>query len=184
MKQCTYCGKQYPDDASTCEIDGRALQDVVPVPPPPSRVPPASPDVPASGRQQIIDDEHIKLLAIFHFVIAGLALLGIAFLIAHYCLMRMMFSNPDFWKVQNNAPPLPKDFFKVFIWFYLFFGCILGVAGLLNLLSGLFLRRKKYRIFSMVVAGLNCLQIPFGTVLGVFTIVVLTRNSVCQRYDA
>ena len=26
MKQCTYCGKNYPDDATVCEIDGDGLQ--------------------------------------------------------------------------------------------------------------------------------------------------------------
>jgi hypothetical protein len=52
----------------------------------------------------------------------------------------------------------------------------------LNLLSGLFLRRRRHRTFSLVGGGLNCLQIPFGAVSdrlwGVFTIIVLSRPSV------
>src|SRR5271170_5494163 len=70
MKQCTYCGKEYPDEASVCAIDAQPLRDVVPPLPAPS-------PSPVSEKQQIIDAEHIKLLAIFHFVVAGLALLGI-----------------------------------------------------------------------------------------------------------
>ncbi len=31
-------------------------------------------------------------------------------------------------------------------------------------------------MFSIVVAGLDCFQIPFGTALGVFTIIVLSRK--------
>jgi len=47
-----------------------------------------------------------------------------------------------------------------------------------NLLSGLlaFTGEKGPGFFSLVVAGLNCLQFPFGTVLGVFTFVVLLRE--------
>ena len=36
----------------------------------------------------------------------------------------------------------------------------------------------------MIVAGLNCVHIPLGTVLGVFTLVVLMRDSVRESYDA
>ncbi len=28
MKTCPYCGKEYPDDATVCAIDGRALPDL------------------------------------------------------------------------------------------------------------------------------------------------------------
>jgi hypothetical protein len=178
MKQCTYCGKEYSDEASVCAIDGQPLKDVLPAPP-------ASPPPTVGEKQQIIDGEHIKLLSIFHFVVAGLAFLGIAFLFLHYFMMSSVFSNPDMWKSQNNnAPPFPKDFLKTFIWFYFFMGAIFGTACILNLLSGFFLRQRRHRTFSIVVGGLNCLQIPFGTILGVFTIIVLSRNSVRERYDA
>jgi hypothetical protein len=39
-------------------------------------------------------------------------------------------------------------------------------------------------MFSLVIAGLNCIQIPFGTALGVFTIIVLLRDSVREAYAA
>jgi hypothetical protein len=37
-------------------------------------------------------------------------------------------------------------------------------------------------MFSLVVTGITCLSFPFGTALGVFTIIVLTRGSVRQLY--
>lgn len=177
MKQCTYCGKEYSDDVLVCAIDGQSLRDIV------STLPASSPPT-VDEKQWIIDAEHVKLLSIFHFVVAGLALLGIAFLFVHYLIMSTVFSNPDMWKNQNNSQPFPKDFMKVFIWFYFFMGAILVAAGTFNLLSGLFLWRRKHRMFSIVVGALNCLQIPFGTILGIFTIIVLSRNSVRERYDA
>jgi hypothetical protein len=175
MKKCTYCGTEYPDEALVCAIDGQPLREVIPAAP--ESLPP-----PVGERQTIIDGEHIKMLSIFHFVVAGLALLGVVFLFLHYFLMSSVFSNPEIWKSQKDAPPLPKDFLKNFVWFYIFMGAIFGTMCVLNLLSGLFLRQKRHRTFSLVVGGLNCLQIPFGTVLGIFTIIVLSRNSVRQKY--
>ena len=129
------------------------------------------------------DREQVKLLSIFHFIFAGLALLGIVFLCMHYYILHTAFSNPDLWKTHKEVFPPPKAFFDAFIWFYLFMGVILLAVVVLNLLSGLFLWRKRYRLFSMIIGGLDCVQIPFGTALGVFTIMVLSRDSVRELYS-
>jgi hypothetical protein len=129
------------------------------------------------------DNEHIRLLSVFHFVVSGLALFGMAFLCLHYFMMSSIFSNPEMWKAKDGAGA-PKEFFDVFVWFYLFMGVMFAVACIANILSGLFLRQRKHRMFSLVVAGLDCVQIPFGTALGVFTIVVLLRDSVRESYNS
>jgi hypothetical protein len=129
------------------------------------------------------DIEHIRLLAILQFVFGGLAMLGILFLLIHYFILHTVFANPDLWKSQPNSTPPPKEFFEVFVWLYVFMGFLLMSACLLNLLSGLFLLKRKHRVFSLVIAGLNCLQIPFGTALGILTILVLLRDSVRELYD-
>lgn len=128
------------------------------------------------------DDEHLRLLSIFHFVVGGLAVAGIAFLCLHFLIFQFVIANPAMWKGNPNPPP--AEFFQMFVWFYVFMGLVLVTAGGLNVLSGLFLRRRTNRTFSLVVAGLDCLQIPCGTILGVFTIVVLTRDSVRVSYEA
>ncbi len=80
--------------------------------------------------------------------------------------------------------PPPAEFFAIFKWFYLLGAIWFVASGILNLLSGLFLLARKHRMFSMVVAGMNCLHMPLGTVLGVFTLVVLLRDSVREAYEA
>jgi len=129
------------------------------------------------------DCEHLKLLSIFHFIFAGLALLGIGFIFVHYAFMHMVFSNPEMWKTQRGAEPPPKEFLDAFIWFYVFGGFILFLGLVLNVVSGVFLQQRQHRMFSLVTGGLNCLQIPFGTALGVFTIIVLSRESVRELYS-
>lgn len=128
------------------------------------------------------DLEHVKLLAIFHFILSGFAVLGMGFLGLHYFMMHTFFTNPEMWRNQRNGPP-PQAFLDMFVWFYVIGGLILLAALVLNLLSGIFLSQRKNKSFSIIIAGLDCLQIPFGTALGIFTIIVLTRDSVRQLYS-
>ncbi|MFI5356073.1 MAG: VOC family protein [Opitutales bacterium] len=141
------------------------------------------PLLPLYRDQRKVDAQHLNLLAVFHFVIAGLAVLGLGFLFLHYSLMHHFFDNPAIWKNAKGGPP-PAEFFALFKWFYVLFGGMFVVSGLLNLLSGLFIRRRRFRLFSMIVGGLDCLQMPFGTVLWVFTLIVLARDSVQEVYSA
>ena len=139
------------------------------------------PSLPVNQRK--IDADHLNLLSIFHFVGAGLALFGILFLLAHFAMMHAVFANPRMWENQKGGPP-PAEFFAIFKWFYLVFGVWLVASGVLNVLSGLYIRSRKHRTFSLVVAGINCLHMPLGTVLGVFTIIILMRDSVRELYEA
>lgn len=184
MKKCTYCGKEYPDEASICTIDQQPLRDLRPPPLNQAASWPSPPfSAPAADAQQIIDDEHLKMLSIFHYVIAGLALVGLLFLCLHFAIMTAVFSTPQIWKSQNNQSGPPVQFLiPFFMFFYLFLGGVIAVAGVLNFLSARFLRQRKHRTFSLVTAALNCLHIPFGTVLGVFTFIVLSRPSVRGKY--
>lgn len=145
------------------------------------RTPAVAAQPPDAQNQERRDIEQIKVLAIFHFVFASLALVGTAFLAVHYVMMHTVFANPEMWKSQHEAPP-PKAFFDAFIWFYVFMGVFLVIGLILNALSGFFLLRKRNRLFSIIIAGLDCLQIPFGTVLGVFTLILLSRDSVRHLY--
>lgn len=129
---------------------------------------------------QIRDDEHLKLLSVFHFVVGGLALFGIVFLVVHYLVMSEVFAHPERWQTKGT-PPSP-EFFAIFIWVYIFVGAILVAASILNILSGIFLFQRRNRMFSLIVAGLDCFQVPIGTALGVFTIIVLLRDSVRRTY--
>jgi hypothetical protein len=137
------------------------------------------------------DKDHVLLLSIFYFILAGLGVLYLVFLVFHYAMMHAVFSNPHMWdqmKDKNGNPvqmPFnPTDFFKIFVWFYVFMGAWGIVSIILNLVAGLKLRQWQSRTFVLVVAGFNCINIPLGTVLGVFTIVILTRESMRSRFDS
>lgn len=130
-----------------------------------------------------IDAQHLKLLAIFHFVLAGFALVGLAFLGLHWFIMESVFSNPEAWQQSKSGPP-PEQFLALFKWFYVGMGMLVVANGVANLVSGFMIRQRRGRVFSLVIAGVNCLAFPFGTALGVFTFIVLLRDSVEALYAA
>lgn len=130
------------------------------------------------------DAENLRTLAICHYVVSGLSLLGLGFLALHYAIMRMVFDNPKLWEKAKEPPPFnPTEFFHLVQWFYLIFGVLIVAGGILTLMSGRFIHRRTNRTFSIVIAGLNCLQFPFGTLLGIFTLIVLTKDSVMRLYE-
>ena len=51
------------------------------------------------------------------------------------------------------------------------------------LFAGRFLSRRRHYTFCLIMAALSCMITPFGTVLGVFTIVVLMRPSVKLLFE-
>lgn len=138
---------------------------------------------PLPPRPSRADGDHLNLIAIFHFVLAGMSFLGLGLLGIHWLLMDVVMSNPEIWEKTPGAPP-PPQFFSMFRWFYLFLGAVIVLAGAVNVISGICLRTRRHRTFSLVVAGLNCAWFPLGTTLGVFTFIVLFRESVRGLYSA
>ena len=51
------------------------------------------------------------------------------------------------------------------------------------LIAGRCLSRRKAYSFTLVIACIECLFVPFGTILGVFTIVALSRESVKASFE-
>ncbi len=153
---------------------------------------------------------HLDLLSVFHLVFGGLAVLGLGFLLIHYMVMSRftgLMESGDLPALaapasmvppaSGTAPPLivrpvavstrpafPKGIMAIFRVLYIVGAALIVVAGILNVLAGIFLRQRRHRTFCMVIAGLDCLQIPFGTVLGIFTLVVLSRPTVALAFEA
>jgi hypothetical protein len=72
-------------------------------------------------------------------------------------------------------------------WLFIVLGAVLFLAGvtiaICILMAGRCLSRRKSYSFALVIACIECLFVPFGTILGVFTIVVLSRESVKASFE-
>jgi hypothetical protein len=132
--------------------------------------------------QREADADHLAMLAIFHFVGAGFACMGIGFLLVHYKFMHHFLTSPKLWEHLNQRVP-PGEILEMAIKFYLLFGVWFLTSLILNVISGFCIRARRCRVFSLVVGAINCLQIPLITILGIFTIIILCRNSVREVYQ-
>jgi hypothetical protein len=81
-----------------------------------------------------------------------------------------------------GAPP-PAMFSWIFGGIGFFFTLCAAVAAILKLLTAIRLKERRSRVLCLITAGLSCLEIPYGTALGVMTFVVLGRGSVQRLFD-
>jgi hypothetical protein len=145
--------------------------------PPPQYAPPFGP---APGR----DEEHVKLLSIFHYVLAGIMGFFGCMPFIHVGLGLWMLASPGSFAGGSGSGP-PPAFMP---WMFVIMGSAMILAAwtvvILLIAAGTCLRRRTRRMFCIVVAGISCLFMPIGTVLGVFTIIVLSRPSVKALFEA
>jgi hypothetical protein len=128
------------------------------------------------------DEEHLRLLSIFHYIVAGLGGLFSLFPLI-YTAMGIVFVMMSHRGAVKPNQELPPEFVG---WFFIVFGSAFFLVGLASatcmLITGRSIGRRKHYWFSFVVACVECIFMPFGTVLGVFTIIVLARESVKRLF--
>ena len=130
----------------------------------------------AALKQMNRDTEHLRLLAIFHYVAAGLA--------AFFSFFPLLYATIGgiFIFVSRHGTPKPGEELPPEFVGWIFVGLGLAVPARDRNVDLYFDRRTvslrpQSLPFALVVACIECLFIPFGTILGVFTIVALSRES-------
>ncbi|MBI3858243.1 MAG: hypothetical protein HY293_21380 [Planctomycetes bacterium] len=130
------------------------------------------------------DEEQLRQLQIGHYVVSGLTALFACMPILHVAMgLAIVFGGDSFMKDKSGHGPPP------------FFGWLFVVAGSLFIVAGwtiaslLFVAakaigRRRRHTFCVVVAAVACLMMPFGTVLGIFTLITLNRPSVKLLFEA
>ena len=126
------------------------------------------------------DEEQLRLLSIFHYVVAGLAGLFALFPIFHLVLGLVFILAPN--TLAGKGEPPPPFIGWIFVVFAAAFIALGWVFAGFVFTVGRFLARRKHYLFCLVMASVECLFMPLGTVLGVFTIIVLMREPVKQLF--
>jgi hypothetical protein len=127
------------------------------------------------------DQEQLRLLSIFHYVVGGLLGLFACLPFLHVILGIAV--------VTGALPEKPNEseFPPILGWVFIVVGSLVILTGwtlaAAVVVAGRSLARHRYYTFCLIVAAIECLFVPFGTVLGVFTIVVLVRPSVRQLFE-
>jgi hypothetical protein len=124
------------------------------------------------------DSEHLKLLAIFHYVVAGMTALFACIPFIHFFMGLAMVSG-----ALGVSDPEVRP---IGIFLMVLAGLLILAGWTLATLiayAGRNLQRRRRYTYCLVVAGVECIFMPFGTVLGVFTIIVLMRDSVKELFE-
>jgi hypothetical protein len=128
------------------------------------------------------EEEHLRLLSIFHYVVAGLVALFSLFPIFHLIFGLFIVFAPG--KVGGKEDEAAAA--ALFGWAFVLFAAALIAVGLAFaacvFAAGRFLAKRKHYLFCLAMAGVECMFMPLGTVLGVFTIITLVREPVKQLF--
>ena len=123
------------------------------------------------------DRDHLQLVTIFHYVVAGLAALVACIPMLHF-FMGLAFATGLFGDTEPEAQYVGIGLMAFSGAFILIGWCF---AGLIFWAGRNLAHRTRYT-FCLVMGGVMCIFMPFGTVLGVFTIIVLMRESVKEAF--
>ncbi len=125
------------------------------------------------------DEENLRLLSIFHYVVAGLGALFSLFPLLYVGMGALML----YGKLEGaDSDPAARIMGWVFIGIGLVF-FLMGLSFVVCVaLAGRHLSRRRHYMFCFIMGAVDCLFMPFGTVLGVFTIIVLQKEAVRQLF--
>ncbi len=120
------------------------------------------------------DEQYLKLLSVFHYVVGGLAACFACIPLIHLSIGIAMLVG-----AIDDAPEFVGALLVLIAMFAMLMGWTLAVF---IIIAGRCLAKRKRYMFCLVMAAISCIFMPFGTVLGVFTIIVLMRPSVKELF--
>ncbi len=118
--------------------------------------------------------DYLRLLSIFHYVVAGLAGLAALLPVLYMAVGLAILAKAS----EPSGDPVGRVFALVFI--TVAAGLLLGALTLAVSigLAGRWLAGHSHYNFCLVMAAVECVFMPFGTVLGVLTLIALLQPPV------
>jgi hypothetical protein len=134
------------------------------------------------GAIQMDNSEQLRLLSVFHYILGALEVC--------FCFMGLLYVfmglslvfSPASWTSNGGEMPPP-----IMGWIFAAIGglWVLGalIFGILTIVSGRYISQRRNKTFSIVIGAINCLFMPLGTILGIFTIITLSKKEVVDLYE-
>jgi hypothetical protein len=123
------------------------------------------------------DEEHLRLLALFHFVVAGFNLLALLLLVVLPLAL-----GPNYYAaLKLPQPPGGLAAIQQRLVGALIVG---GLQTLIYAYNGWCMKNHHNRISCMIMSVFECLSIPVGLILGVSAILVLRRDSTKALFES
>lgn len=141
--------------------------------------------MPGETRQSIIDEEHLKILSLAFVVSASVSAFYSLFGLL-YVFMGIMMGTTLSHLPQASANPAQGPSPAFVGWIFSFIGLAFFLIGIAvtaaRFRAAWCIKHRKSRLFCMVIAGIGCLEIPYGTALGIFAFLVLGGDSVVPLF--
>jgi hypothetical protein len=140
--------------------------------------------------QQVRDADHMKVLSICYYIWGAMSAVFSMCGLFYIFMGLSVIHDTSAWNSTGPGPTTQTAQQSPTFLGYFFAGMgsavilIGSLVGGLTIYAGRCLARRKHRTFTLIMAGVNCLSIPVGTALGVFTFLVLMRDSVRASYGS
>lgn len=131
-------------------------------------------------KQTLLDDEHLRLLRI-GYIVSGAADAFFALFPLIYVVMGIFIAAA----APGGRPgePNPALFGLVFVLIGLAVSFMMVLQASLKLYAARSLGQRRQRVVCYIAAAMACLQMPWGIMLGVFSFMVLSRESVKNQFE-
>jgi hypothetical protein len=127
------------------------------------------------------DLSHLKILSIGHYVLGALTALFGLFPLVYVFLGALVIVAPPSSKPGDPPPPTAVGW--VFVAFGVLFSLAIWFFAFGAIYAGRQIAKHQKHTFCLVMAAFICLLfMPLGTILGIFTFIVLQRDSVKQLF--
>ncbi len=144
--------------------------------------------------------EHLRLLSVFHYVVGGIGYLFSLIPVIHLVMGIFFLFMPEeafhpapspaagSETAESSTVPRPDELFpvKLFGLMFTLIPAVIILSGFifstLVVVAGKRLAAHRSHTYCLVMAGVECVFMPFGTVLGVFTILTLLKPEARQLF--
>lgn len=117
------------------------------------------------------DEEHLRLLSGYHLLFAGI----LTVILLVFTLLPLLLGSAYFQALKLQPTPPDKLITALII------GALYTTVVALN---GWSLKKQRHRISCIILSCIECLNIPFGMILGISAILVLRRESVRELFQS
>lgn len=163
-----------------------------------------NPVIPTEYGRELLIQSHLRLLEICFYVSGGVKAIFSCFFIFHFIFLLVFSFMPESSLKQSKSSASPHSEnrreepeahgdsssssgekaseYAVFQWMMRGFALVIGfiilcgwTLGGLIIYAGYCIRKRKHHLFTQLMSGLQCLFIPYGTLIGVFALMTLTK---------